>query len=199
MTPKEKGDGNRGGRTKWRSAGEDKKGKQECMLVLLCLCMWISAEARLPVHGVLGASDSERRYPAWHAHTEAPLMVAWLNPGQTLHCPSVPHLNWPTGQAGDDRTRKLIKQIIMSSGHDYWRTLHQISNAQCVLYRCGSAWICKYILFVRMLWCQMVADWQWGPCNEGYKLKTITVMNPIAVIYWLNLSVIEILLNIKAS
>lgn len=126
MTPKEKGDGNRGGRTKWRSAGEDKKGKQESACLCCCLCMWISAEARLPVHGVLGASDTERRYPAWHAHTEAPLMVAWLNPGQTLHCPSVPHLNWPTGQAGDDRTRKWIKQIIMSSGYDYWRTLRQI-------------------------------------------------------------------------
>lgn len=53
----------------------------------------------LLVHELLGGSDSARRNPGRHAQTDAPLLVAWLNPGQLWHCPSVLDLNWPTGQA----------------------------------------------------------------------------------------------------
>lgn len=100
--------------------------------------------AYLLVHGVSGESDSARRYPERHAHTDAPLTVAWLNPGQPMHCPSVPDLNWPTGQAEEDRRGKQMKQIIPSydSGHDL--KIQTNINTHCVPDRPGSNWIGKH-------------------------------------------------------
>lgn len=77
------------------------------------ICVWSCALLQfyeyLLVHGLSGVSDSARRYPERHAHTDAPLMVAWLKPGHPVHCPSVPDLNWPTGQAEEDMTVKQMK------------------------------------------------------------------------------------------
>ena len=144
--------------------------------------------AYLLVHGVSGASDSARRYPERHSHTDAPLMVAWLNPGQPVHCPSVPDLNWPTGQAEEDRRGKQMKQIIMSSnsGHDL-RMLKNITQNTHTRTDSGqtefaNTFLFCFVFFVRVLECQMVADWQTEPCNEGYKLKTITVMNLMVIV-----------------
>lgn len=115
--------------TKWRSAGEGKVWKPASGY-LCCLappylhagsCISTVFLAYLLVHGVSGASDSARKYPERHAHTDAPLMVAWLKPGQPVHCPSVPGLNWPTGQAEEDTKGKQMKANWSSySGHDLW-------------------------------------------------------------------------------
>lgn len=50
-------------------------------------------------------------------------MVAELNPGQVVHCPSVLHLNWPTGQAAEDGSGQQRKQISLPSDseHNYSR------------------------------------------------------------------------------
>lgn len=132
------------------------------------------------MHGASGASDSARRYLEQQAHTEAPLTVAWLNLGQSMHCPSVPHLNWPTGQAEKQKWSKSSWVLVPDMTTEEHGTKYSHAprprqpwvnlNLQTNLYLSGY------------LGARWLPDWQTGPCNEGYKLKTITVMNPIVMV-----------------
>ena len=134
----------------------------------LHVCMWIhvlsAAGGYLLVHWVSGASVSARRYPCMrHAHTEAPLTVVWLNLGQLTHCPSVPDLNWPTGQAGGGGGSKW-RQIT----HDTAQALQtgrvpDGPGSGWIHTSCFSGWLCEG-------WLQTELH------NKGSELTTITLI-----------------------
>lgn len=99
-----------------------------------------------------------------------PLCLTWTDPQDRLR---------RTGGENDE-----WRQIIMSSdsGNDLW-TLHKIWTPTVTQTDLGQTAFAHntFLFFFRVLRCQMVADWRTEPRNEGYKLKTITVMNLIVI------------------
>lgn len=157
MTREKKTHSTRGGDNKSKVSRSERRNVYLSTSIFACrflhkFCFYVY----LRVHGVSGVSDSARRYPGRHSHTDAPLMEAWLNPGQPVHCPSVPDLNWPTGQAeADGRGEKKEANY-----HEvrYWTWPANSTFSTFSAYSGARWWL----------------DWLREPCNEGYEWNNLS-------------------------